>query len=162
MTDLRNYKKLSEKNTYGYLTFRRNGAISCDISIQKWTVQIYQYLIPKLAMLTLSAHLNLWTVIILKNVSTLWNFYCSPTFVFVLWLSVYVAILNCHLAMSEWAFLLHATLSIIWNRDIKTTVRPRWIFNVIWTHLKPEFKENSIFCYDLFHSDVYIFTKFCW
>ena len=57
----------------------------------------------------------------LKNVSTLWNFYCSPVSVFVLWLSGYEgAIFLSHNVLSH---MLHLALSnyfeIIWGTRSK-------------------------------------------
>ena len=44
------------------------------------------YHIPKLVIASLGLHYDFQTAINLKNVSTLWHFYCSPMTVFVLWL----------------------------------------------------------------------------
>ena len=44
---------------------------------------------PKLTILTSSVHYEPLKAISINDVSALWNFYCSPTNCFVMWLSGY-------------------------------------------------------------------------
>ena len=77
---------------------KRNSMVWTQLESFKRTLE----LIPKLAMITLSVHCEPLKIISLENASASWNFYCSPTNVFVLWLSGYVQtpvavrVVRCH------------------------------------------------------------------